>query len=749
MKVSPGNLLLSRRQMLQMTSSAMAATCAAKLPGAHAQEVPDASQLRGEWTRLRADRLKRFGFDYQRYEIRKPHEPGLLIANAEFGGMTNTLGLGVPTMWGAAIWANRAERAPMGGITLSCDQFGFDRIPRVYRQQLSLEDAVLRTTVGYEDGSGFETQQFFSMSSPGLFVLYLKNMGGVEQRRWGITLPTLNNQVETWLVSPLDAENNVISGASPATFTQLAWAVRANKALHKISGEEQGATFAGRYELALAPEESVLIILSTVAGGNDVLPGLSADECLQLARQEVMAAPMDFPRLASANSAAWEELWAQTAVLTVPDVTYERVWYRSLFQTIMTVGSKRYLPGESMFAVPCWSMQPFTYGAAGWGTLALLTAGLPQRAKPMLDLLYRPESLAENAAYLMRRLNVENGSGAALSFAHMQILNGKNFPCGHFEMQLHFDGFAAALFYRFGRYYPDKEYFKTTIYPVLRGTAEFWASIAQKDKNGGYVLPIMTGLSEDMQRADWFESAISAKYCLMLAHDQAVQMNADGELRARWKEVGDGLVIPQSAMRYLEFPGDNEDRQGGGYQGIRGFVYAGYPTEELAATLDPDKVKNTLDETWRRNRAGEGMIGFMAAWFGLCETVFGRGDHALTMLGYCLKCLDKWGYSISEFPENKNYYFIDNFAGYALMIMSMALQSYGDRIIPFPAVPNAWKNFAFYNLPAEAGIRVSGEMKDGHVRWVSYCKGDRELLRKNDGSPVTIRQDTAGKSVLQ
>jgi hypothetical protein len=316
-------------------------------------------------------------------------------------------------------------------------------------------------------------------------------------------------------------------------------------------------------------------------------------------------------------------------------------------------------------------------------------------------------------------------------------------------MERHIDGFAAALFYRFGRYYPDDQYFKATIYPVLRGTAEFWASIAQKDGKGGYVLPLLTGLSEDLLRADLFETVISAKYCLMLAYRHAVQMNADGKLRARWKEVGDGLVIPQNTERYLEFLGDNEDRPGAGYQGIRGFVFAGYPTEEFAATLDPAKVKNTLDNTWKRNREGEGMIGFNAAWFGLCETVFRCGDHALIMLSYCLKGLDKWNYSFTEVPGNLNYYFIDNFTTYALVAMSMAAQSYSDRIIPFAAIPAAWKNFAFYDLPAEAGIRVSGEMKDGQVRWVSYCKGDKELLRKSDGSPVTIKQDKAGRSVLQ
>ena len=747
--------LVTRRSFLQTTAGATGAIIAATeivlrpegLPSALTAQGPAQSQAEG--SDVRGDRLKRYAFDSQRYSVRKPGEVGLLIANTEFGGMADSLGLGVPTIWGAAIWARREGRAPMGGLTLACDQFGSEPVPAVYRQGLSLEDAVLRTTVRFQDGSGFETQQFFSMSSPGLYVLHLKNIGGTAERKWRIVLPSVQpdnewistEQGEMWLVSPLDGDHNVVTGVSPITFTQMAWAVRANKTIRTTSSEA--------LELTLAPEESATVALSMAAGGNDAVPGPSADECLVLARQQVMADPVDFEHLAGSNHDAWEKLWAQTAALAIPDEKFECIWYRSLFQTIMTAGAKRYLPGESMFAVPCWDMRPFTYGAPGWAAFTFIAAGLPQRAVPILDLLYRPQALASNAAYFMRKLNIENGSKEALSFAHEQMLDGRNNPSGHYEMERAIDGFAAALFYRFGRYYPDKEYFQATIYPVLRGTSEFWVSIAQKDGKGGYVLPVLTSLSEDLIQPNLFDIVVAAKYCLMLAHRYAVEMNTDGEVRERWKEVGDGLVIPQDSERYLEFPGDNEKRHGAGYQGIRGFVYAGYPTVEIASLLNPAKVKTTLDYTWKRNQEGEGMIGFIAAWFALCETVFGRGDHALTLLTYVLKCLDKRNYSLTEVPGNRNYYFIDDFTSYVLTVISMALQSYDDRITPFPAVPGEWKDFAFYDVPAEDGIRVSGELKDGKVRWVSYNKDGRELLHKSDGNPVIIKRDAAGRTVLQ
>ena len=470
---------------------------------------------------MRAERLKRYAFDYQRYEIRKPGEPGLLIANADWGGMTDALGLGIPKVWGSALWFRRDARTAMGGLTLVCEQFSTGRIPNVYRQQLSLEDALLRTTVGYEDGSGFETEQFFSMSSLGLYVLQLKNIGGQAARKWKVALPSFDPANEIWgyqdaeiWITSVDEKNNLLSGYSPSSFTQLAWALRTDKALTATSKEKKGVTFADSYELTLAPGESALFVLSIEAGGNDVIPGLAADECVRLVRKEVMAGTLDFERLANSNREAWKKLWAQTAVLVIPDEMHERTWYRSLFQTIMTTGSKRYLPGECMFAVPCWNMYPFTYGAAGWAPMAFTAVGLPQRAKPMLDLLYARESMAYNADYFFRRLNVENGSKEALSFAHEQMLDGRNNPCGHYEMERQIDGFAAALFYRFGRFYPDGKFFKDTIYPVLRGTSEFWVSIVQKDGKGGYLLPALTSVSEDLIRPHLFDPVVAAKYCL-------------------------------------------------------------------------------------------------------------------------------------------------------------------------------------------------------------------------------------------
>ena len=107
--------------------------------------------------------------------------------------------------------------------------------------------------------------------------------------------------------------------------------------------------------------------------------------------------------------------------------------------------------------------------------------------------------------------------------------------------------------------------------------------------------------------------------------------------------------------------------------------------------------------------------------------------------------MDKWDTGVSETPGSGNYYFTTGYTSYILVPLSMAVQSSDDRISVFPSVPPEWKDFAFYNVPAENGIRVSGEMKEGKVQWVSYWKDNKELLRMNRKTTVRIQHD--GKTI--
>ena len=68
----------------------------------------------------------------------------------------------------------------------------------------------------------------------------------------------------------------------------------------------------------------------------------------------------------------------------------------------------------------------------------------------------------------------------------------------------------------------------------------------------------------------------------------------------------------------------------------------------------------------------------------------------------------------------------------------MVLQTVGNEIRVFPAVPKAFQNIEFYNLPTIDGIRVSGVMKNGKTEKISFVKDGEIVKEVADGRKNTF-----------
>jgi hypothetical protein len=665
---------------------------------------------------VQLERLQRHAFDSDRADDKAP---GLLLGNTRLGGCLAASGLGIPVLWSAELWSNSDQRLPLQGPLLSCAALdGHETVS--YRQQLSLIDGLAKTSVRYAKDAGYDAEVFCSMADASLLTIRLTACGeGTSE--WRLDVPATAGTDQP---SP-----TVLTGKSTdEAFSRCAWTLHSDRPLTRAPDN--------RFTLQLAPGESVTLAFHLLTRGADEKAG-------------DLTAPAFEARLA-AHRAVWDDLWRRCAVLALPDPELERLWYRSLYWTLSTCGNERFLPGESMFAVPCWDMHPFTYGAAGWALQAFTAVGLPERAKAILDCHFKPAALRDNAQVYTHTLTGGTAPPEAMAFAHEVKTDGRNIPCGQYELQRHLDGFAATLFHRHQRFYPDQSLSVTELYPLMRGLAEFWCGLAQRDsQTGDYLLPKMTSLTEDLIAPHPIDAALAAKWCLLIAHRDAVALGRDAGRANHWRVVAEHLLMPQNDQRYLEFAGDPDQRGGGGYQGVRGFVYLGWPTMELMPTLDRAKALRTLDHTWERNRMGEGMIGFVANWFALADLHYGRGDHALAILTHNFRCEDAWRQGVAEFPGSKNYHFTTNYASYLLVPLAMAVQSADDRLEVFSAVPSAWKDFAFYQVPAESGLRVSGVLRDGAVRWVTYTRDGKVLRQATRRESLRIRRDGATTSLQE
>ena len=75
-------------------------------------------------------------------------------------------------------------------------------------------------------------------------------------------------------------------------------------------------------------------------------------------------------------------------------------------------------------------------------------------------------------------------------------------------------------------------------------------------------------------------------------------------------------------------------------------------------------------------------------------------------------------------------------------INEMLLQSWGDTIRVFPAIPENWQDVSFQNLGAEGAFLISAQMKEGELLWVKILseKGGKLQLKIPEVSKIFIME---------
>jgi hypothetical protein len=70
-------------------------------------------------------------------------------------------------------------------------------------------------------------------------------------------------------------------------------------------------------------------------------------------------------------------------------------------------------------------------------------------------------------------------------------------------------------------------------------------------------------------------------------------------------------------------------------------------------------------------------------------------------------------------------------------LQDMLLQSWGNKIAVFPAIPTSWDSAVFHDLRAEGAFLVSAELKDGKTAWVR--------IKSLAGEPCRVQPNLSGK----
>jgi hypothetical protein len=134
----------------------------------------------------------------------------------------------------------------------------------------------------------------------------------------------------------------------------------------------------------------------------------------------------------------------------------------------------------------------------------------------------------------------------------------KNHKKGPFAWTTHIFSATARISYLYWLHYAyhlDKEWLRTTGYPMIKGTAEFYCNFPNlvKEADGKYHLHNVNNMESDWGGSDPHEELLAMHAMIPIAIRASEILGVDADLRADWKEKIDNLTPIPSSFRTAEY----------------------------------------------------------------------------------------------------------------------------------------------------------------------------------------------------
>ena len=230
-------------------------------------------------------------------------------------------------------------------------------------------------------------------------------------------------------------------------------------------------------------------------------------------------------------------------------------------------------------------------------------------------------------------------------------------------------------------------------------------------------------------------------------------LDCDRELAQEWRDllermpgypVKDGYLIEMQGREFRD-----SHRHGSVLAPI-------YPCAELTSIGGPSRRRLGRASLERFvNKGRWSWEGYTYPWIALVAARLGQGDRAAELLKEfigvgCLRCgglhlNDDFSGSMKAATGKKNFTLEGN-TMYSAAVLEMLLQSHGDVIQVFPAVPKKWKDVSFTNLRARGAFLISSWRKDGKTEKTtirSLAGGPCRMLTPFGKSPIVVRKTSA------
>jgi len=469
------------------------------------------------------------------------------------------------------------------------------------------------------------------------------------------------------------------------------------------------------------------------------------EAAVQLARHTAAA---EVGTLVAAHEAEWARYWAASGV-HLDDPDFQNWWYRMVYMLrcfskpgVVPAGLWAFQPTDA----PAWhgdyhhnynAWQPY------WSAFII---NHPAQAEPWVD--YMHALLPRLKWFAKETYDCEGAFVGISSFAFEPdpaACRSKNqrqiglMPWGYTMGMI---GMSAQVLWHHHLYQPDRAYLEQKIYPVVRETALFFCSFAEKcprDEAGKAKL----GPSYSPEHGGFgvhnvpFDLAY-ARFSLRAGIAAAAELGRDGELAERFRKALDVLpgypTAPDAAGQLVVVDWTGCKFRQIGEHNITVPAVPVFPGEQVtwfSPQPEQDLFQNTLRQVRHRGCNSTVMLSVAKARLSMPEALSELRDYYRPLVQ----------------PNGMFYWPLHGFylaesVGVAAGISEFLLQSVDNTIRVFPCWPQG-RDAAFANLRAQGGFLVTAEQKAGRITQLeitSTVGGKLRLL--NPWTGKIVEQDT-------
>lgn len=441
--------------------------------------------------------------------------------------------------------------------------------------------------------------------------------------------------------------------------------------------------------------------------GNSYPEKTSVDDAINTLRKAQRKIDKDMLKWINEHRSWWHNYYPESFV-TFPDSIGQTFYWDNIYHlACCTRKDAQYIDTPGMWN----SGGPWPYSTHDFNTqtahFPVYTANRLHLGEALIESLYRNrKNLIENVVPEEWQYD-----SALLPLATAYDLKGKRNGDGRYSEMIGCLPWVLNNCWLHYRYTMDKEMLRLKVFPLLRRSINFYRHLLFQGDDGKLHLPPSfspeTGVTSDCN----FDLALLKWGCTKLIEICKI-LKIDDPLLSEWKRIKDQLIDYSVDKNGYMLGSDKTAPKDHQHMSHLMMIYPLY-----LENIENGSDRKLLEKSVRHfqpstmPKMGASQSSPAAAALGLGNLAFQRMNDIL----YRDVENEKLG-------KNGIYYLatpcIETSLSYNTCIQDMLLQSWGDKIRVFPALPDNWKDVAFHNFRTEGAFLVSASRKNGKTIFV-------------------------------